>query len=322
MTTPGAGRAGLERGDDAAMTAVGTPSLPTAAAWWLHLAAPGPSLRWLVLPMLMLFVLFFVVPLASLFAISLDHPAAGVVKLRGDFDTANFVRILTRELYYSSILRSIGIAAAVSVVCLFFGYPLAFIIAKTEHPGRNTTLMILVLASMQLDTVIRLYGLMVLMGDNGLINSTLKSVGLITEPLRLMYNTFGVVVGLVQITLPFMVLSLIGIIQAVHPSYEEAARSLGATRWAAFRHIALPLSMPGILAGTLLVFSLSISSYVVPALMGGWKVQVLPIHVFQQISEMGKWQFGAAIATVLFAISAATVALYGVVVLRTAGGRA
>lgn len=304
------------------MTSIGPLRL---ASWRRHprrFTAPGPRLWWLVGPMLVLFVVFFLVPVVSLFAISLDHPASGVVRLRGDFDTANFVRIFARDIYTSSILRSIGIAATVSVVCLLFGYPLAFLIAKTGHPGRNSLLMILVLASMQLDTVIRLYGLMVLMGDNGLINSTLKSWGLIRDPLPLMYNTFGVVVGLVQMTLPFMVLSLIGIIQAVHPSYEEAARSLGATRWAAFRHVALPLSMPGILAGTLLVFSLSVSSYVVPALMGGWKVQVLPIHVFQQISEMGKWQFGAAIATVLFGISAATVALYRVAALRTSGGRA
>ena len=312
----------VEPGEDLAVSAISKPGLSVAGMPRVRVGAPRPQLWWLVLPMLLLFVVFFLVPVASLFAISLDHPAAGVVRLHGDFDTANFVRIFTREIYTSSILRSIGIAATVSAVCLVFGYPLAFVIAKTEHAGRNTLLMILVLASMQLDTVIRLYGLMVLMGDNGLINATLKSWGLIREPLPLMYNSFGVVVGLMQVTLPFMVLSLIGIIQAVHPSYEEAARSLGATRWAAFRHIALPLSMPGILAGTLLVFSLSVSSYVVPALMGGWKVQVLPIHVFQQISEMGKWQFGAAIATVLFGISAITVALYRTVALRQAGGRA
>ena len=304
------------------MTLSETRALPQANRTAVRQPRPGLRLWWLVLPMLLLFVVFFIVPVASLFSISLDHPAAGVVKLHGDFDTANFVRIFTRELYSMSIVRSVGIAAAVSVLCLVFGYPLAYVIAKTEHAGRNTFLMILVLASMQLDTVIRLYGLMVLMGDNGLINVTLKGWGLITDPLPLMYNTFGVVVGLVQITLPFMVLSLVGIIQAIHPSYEEAARSLGATRWAAFRHVALPLSMPGILAGILLVFSLSVSSYVVPALMGGWKVQVLPIHVFQQISEMGKWQFGSAIAAVLFGISAVTVALYRLAALRAAGGRA
>src|SRR5262249_55097589 len=150
------------------------------------------------------------------------------------------------------------------------GYPLAYVIAKTEHAGRNTLLMILVLASMQLDLVIRMYGLMVLLGDNGLVNQILLKAGLVSAPVHLMYNVLGVVIGLVQVTLPFMVLSLIGIIRAIHPSFEEAARSLGATRWAAFWRVTLPLSMPGLLAGTLLVFALSISSFAVPALMGGW----------------------------------------------------
>jgi putative spermidine/putrescine transport system permease protein len=188
-------------------------------------------------------------------------------------------------------------------------------------PSRATLLMILVLSSMQLDMVIRMYGLMVLLGDNGLINGFLLRVGAITAPLPLMYNVFGVIVGLVQITLPFMVLSLIGIIKAIHPSLEEAARSLGASRWQAFVTIVLPLSMPGILAGTLLVFALSISSYVVPALMGGWKVMVLPIHIYQQIAEVGRWQFGAAIAVVLFVTSIAAVAVYHQAAVRTSGGR-
>ncbi|MDQ0469518.1 ABC transporter permease [Labrys wisconsinensis] len=282
----------------------------------------GLGLWWLVLPALLFFLAFFVVPVLSLFALSLDKSAAGVVTLQGDFTLANFERIFTRDIYSLAIVRSIGIALAVAVVCLILGYPLAFLIAKTEHPGRNTALMVLVLSSMQLDMVIRLYGLMVLMGDNGLINGTLIAAGLIEKPLPLMYNIFGVIVGLVQVTLPFMVLSLIGIIKGIHPSLEEAARSLGASRWAAFRHVVLPLSMPGVLAGSLLVFALAISSYVVPALMGGWKVMVLPIHIFQQISETGRWQFGSAVAVVLFVISLLAIAIYHRAASRSAGGRA
>lgn len=194
-------------------------------------------------------------------------------------------------------------------------------IAKTVNPGRNTMLMILVLSSMQLDMVIRLYGLMVLLGDNGLINGALLRLGIISAPLPLMYNIFGVVVGLVQITLPFMVLSLIGIIKSIHPSLEEAARSLGASRSKAFFSVVLPLSMPGILAGTLLVFALAISSYVVPALMGGWKVMAMPIHIYQQVAETGRWQFGAAIAVVLFVTSLMAIAVYHRAAMRTTGGR-
>jgi putative spermidine/putrescine transport system permease protein len=284
-------------------------------------AMSEPGLWWLCLPAAAVFVVFFVIPVASLFGLSFNKSVAGVISYSNELTFDNFVRIFTRATYYEAILRSIWIAAVVSVTSLVFGYPLAYLIAKTTHPGRNTLLMILVLSSMQLDMVIRLFGLMVLFGDNGLINGFLLYLGLISRPLPLMYNTFGVIVGLVQITVPFMVLSLIGIIKAIHPSLEEAARSLGASRIQAFFSIVLPLSMPGILAGALLVFALSISSYVVPALMGGWKVIVLPIHIYQQIAEVGRWQFGAAIAVVLFATSVIAVAIYHQAAVRTSGGR-
>ncbi|MDM9625226.1 ABC transporter permease [Rhizobium sp. S152] len=278
-------------------------------------------LWWLVVPAFLFFMIFFVIPAASLFGLAFNKSAAGVIGLTSNITFDNFVRIFTRESYYQSIIRSIGISAAVSLAALFFGYPLAYVVAKTVKPSKASLLMILILSSMQLDMVIRMYGLMVLLGDNGLINGALLKSGLISAPLPLMYNTFGVIVGLVQITLPFMVLSLIGIIKTIHPSLEEAARSLGSSRWHAFRTIVLPLSMPGILAGTLLVFALSMSSYVVPALMGGWKVMVMPIHIYQQIAEVGRWQFGAAIAVVLFITSIVAVAIYHQAASRTAGGR-
>jgi putative spermidine/putrescine transport system permease protein len=151
---------------------------------------------------------------------------------------------------------------------------------------------------------------MVLLGDNGLINATLIEWGVITSPLPLMYNIFGILVGLVQVGLPFMVLSLTGSIKAIDPSLELAASSLGATRWQTFVRIVLPLSMPGILAGTMLVFAMSLSSYAVPTLMGGFKVMVLPIHIYQQISESARFQFGAALAIVLFVISVLAVIVY------------
>lgn len=278
---------------------------------WL-LASPG----------LVFFLLFFIIPLGSLFLISFDRSSAGVVDVRWMFDLSNYDRFFSRAIYYDAAIRSVTLAAIVSVLALLLGYPLAYLIAKTTHPGRNTFLMILVLSAMQLDMVIRIFGLMVLMGDAGLINAFLRYVGLIgDEPLPLMYNFFGVVVGLVQFTLPFMILSLVGVIQAIDPRLEEAARSLGAKRWETFWKITVPMSMPGILAGMLLVFALAISSYVVPTLMGGWKVVVLPIHIFQQISEMAKWQFGATVAVVMFVISLAAMLVYRRAAARFAGGR-
>lgn len=270
----------------------------------------------------MFFVVFFAIPLISLFLISLDKPSAGVVDVQWMFRFDNYTNFFTRSIYYEAALRSAGLATLVSLIALFLGYPLAYVIAKTVNPNRNMLLIILVLCAMQLDMVIRLFGLMVLMGDNGLINEALRWVGWVGEsPIPLMYNFFGVVVGLVQFSLPFMILSLLGVIQGINPSLEEAARSLGATRWQSFWKIAIPMSMPGILAGLLLVFAISFSSYVVPTLMGGWKVVVLPIHIYQQIAELGKWQFGATVAVVMFAISVLSMLIYQRAAARVSGGR-
>jgi len=280
-----------------------------------------PGLWWLVIPAILFLVLFFLIPVLSLFAISFDKASAGVITFQGNFTWDNYERIFTRSLYYNAIFRSVWLGAAVTVLCLLIGYPLAYVIARTTKPGIATLLIILVLASMQLDMVIRLYGMMVLMGDNGLINSALMALGITSAPLPLMYNAFGVVIGLVQVTLPFMVLSLIGAIRSINPALEEAARSLGSSRWHAMRTITWPLSLPGVYAGTLLVFALAISSYVVPALMGGWKVITLPIHIYQQIAEVGRWQFGAAVAGILFLTSLCAMALYILALRRNAGGR-
>ena len=285
------------------------------------LTLPRNRLWLLVIPMTLFFVIFFVFPVLTLLADAFDKPMPGRVAPHGDFVLTNFIRFFHFPQYYNSALLTIEISVVSSIVAAILGYPLAYLIARVERPGWNTVLMIMVLASMQLDGVIRLYGMMVLLGDNGLINGTLIRWHAIDKPLPLMYNVFGVIVGTVQITLPFMVLSLIGVIRGISPSFEEAARSLGASPWRAFQTITLPLTMPGLLAGMLLVFALSSSSYVVAALMGGWKVWVLPIHIFERISNSGQWQFGAALSMILFVINISAVFVYLGVSSRMTGGR-
>jgi putative spermidine/putrescine transport system permease protein len=274
----------------------------------------------LILPAALVFVAFFLVPVVLLLAIAFNPSIPGLIDLQSTFTLENFQRFFSFALYYGSLLRVIVLGVIVAALAFVLGYPLAFVIARTRHPWRNAVLMILVLVSLQLDIVIRVYGLMITLGDNGLVNDFLRHFGLITDPLPLMYNGFGVVVGLLQFTLPFMVLSLIGIIRSIDPSLEEAARSLGASRWKAFFTIILPLSVPGILAGFVLVFALVISSYVVPVLMGGWRVVVPSMHIYQQIAELGNWQFGAAAATLLFAISLVAVYVYNRLAARYVGG--
>ena len=189
---------------------------------------------WLIAPLLIFLIIFFVIPIALLFASSLNPPTVGVVALQTELTLENFVRVFSRSMFYMSALRSVAIAATVSLLTLIIAYPMAYVIAKTRNVARNTLLTILVLVAMQLDMVIRLYGMMVILGDNGLINQLLLLAGLISEPLPLMYNTLGVILGLIQFALPFMILSLVGVIAGIDPNLEEAARSLGASRRAAF----------------------------------------------------------------------------------------
>jgi putative spermidine/putrescine transport system permease protein len=267
-------------------------------------------------------MLFFVIPVGLLFATSFNPAKVGQVALISDLTLDNYIRFFSRSNYLMAAGRSIFLASIVSVITLIVAYPMAYVIAKTENPARNTFLLILVLASMQLDMVIRLYGMMVILGDNGLINQILQAMGLTDGPVALMYNFCGVVFGLVQFALPFMILTLLGVIKGIPPSLEEAARSLGASRIGAFTRVTLPASMPGILSGSLLVFALSISSYIVPALMGGFRVGVLPIHIYQQVAQSARFQFGATIAVILFLISATAVAVYLKLGNRSSGGLA
>jgi putative spermidine/putrescine transport system permease protein len=144
-------------------------------------------------------------------------------------------------------------------------------------------LMLAVMTPMLTGIVVRTYAWMTLLSDAGVINSALLSLGLISGPLKLMYNEFGIVVALVHIYMPFMVLSLIGVISKIDLNIEQSAANLGAVPWRVFVEVTLPLSLPGIAAGSLLVFAMAVSAYVTPALMGSMRIITLPILIYQQI---------------------------------------
>jgi len=274
----------------------------------------------LMLPTTVLFLVFFAIPIAQLFAIAFNKSRLGYIKLQPNFTLQNFVRFFTNSLYTEALFNSLYLGLLAVVITLLLGYPVAYTIARTQHPGRNTFYMTLVLVPLQLDMVIRLYGMMTVLGDNGLINDTLLRWGLISKNLPLMYNRLGIVLALVQFCLPFMILSLVGVIRNINWSLVEAARSLGASYWRSFFKIIFPLSLPGVLAGALLVFAISVSSYIVPVLMGGWRVVTMALPIYQQIAGEARWQFGSAIAVILFFITLLIVYAYHRITQRYIGG--
>jgi putative spermidine/putrescine transport system permease protein len=258
-------------------------------------------------PYVLLLTVFFAVPLLLMLLMSLSRSSFG--QLEWTLTLTQYIRFFTDAYYLSVLGDTLWLGVLTTVVCLLLGYPLAYHLALTRTPWKPL-LIVCILSPLLVGIVIRCYGWMILLADRGLINETLTQRGWIAKPLPLMYNKFGVTLALVHVFLPFMVLSLTGVLKRIEPQLIEASQTLGASPRRAFFEITLPLSLPGILAGSLLVFSLAISSFVVPILVGGFKVHVLPMVVYEQVLSVFDWPFGAANAFVLLAISVALIAVY------------
>lgn len=271
----------------------------------------GSSMRslLLLLPGLGLFIAFFIVPFAVMIAISFMDGHF----VRGDeiaFTLEHYRVIFSDPFYLRVMWNTLKLGLITTAIALALGYPLAYQLSRTRNPNTRRLMLAAVLSPMMVGIVVRLYGWMTILQDTGLINSALLKLGLIRSPLPLMYNEFGIVVALVHVYIPFMILSIHGVISGIDERLEEAAQNLGATRWQAFLEVTLPLSMPGVLAGCLLVFSLAMSSYVVPILMGGFQYMTLPVLVYQEIAGIFNFAFGAALAVLLLAMGIVVLVLY------------
>ena len=262
-----------------------------------------------ILPSGLLFILFFFLPIGLMAMMSLltGNP---VVAPNVAFTTRHYGRMIGDPYYLEVIWTTIRIGLLTTLIALAIGYPLAHWMARIKSRAGHALLLMAVLAPMLTGIVVRTFAWMTLLSDKGVINQTLISLGLITQPLKLMYNETGIVIGLVHIYVPFMVLTLTGVIGRIDERLEQAAENLGASPLRAFLEVTLPLSLPGILAGSLLVFALSISAYVTPILLGGFQIMTLPILIYQQISANFNVGFAASLGMVLLAVSLALVIAY------------
>lgn len=289
-------------------------------------AAPAPArgrpqaVAWLILPTLLLFVVFFALPLGVMVLMSVmtDNP---FVAPEAAFTARHYERLVGDTFHLEVLWTTLRLGVYTTLAALLVGYPLAHLMARMRSRLGAVLLLVAVLAPLLTGVVVRTYAWMTLLSDQGVVNSLLTDLGLIQGPLPLMYNELGIVVALVHIYVPFMVLTLVGVIGRIDERLEEAARSLGASRLRAFAEVTLPLSLPGILAGSLLVFALAISSYVTPILMGGFQVMTLPILIYQQVSASFNLGFAAALGLVLLSVSIVLVIGYNHVLGRLSGQR-
>ena len=251
---------------------------------------------WLALPILY-FAGLFVWPLLNLLRMGFSRPVPQRVRGEG-WSLDNLRQIFANPLFLETLWVTVRISLVVALATLLLGFPLAWFLSRTTSRYRGL-LLSLTLAPILISVVVRAYGWIVLLSNRGLVNSALMQLGLVARPLRLVFNETGVVIATVHVLLPFMVLAIMGSLQGVQLALEDAAASLGARRWQVFRDVILPLSLPGIAAGTLLVFILSASSFVTPVLLGGQIVLTIPMLALQQFTTTFNWAFGSALTMLL-----------------------
>ncbi len=248
---------------------------------------------------------FFIVAKISLAEVIIASPPfsrmiewtdGGIMTIRLVFD--NFTYILTDNLYFNTYVNSLKISVTSTIICLLFGYPIAYGIVRSG-PVAKPILLFTIILPFWTSFLLRVYAWMGLLADQGTINNLLISLGLIDEPIRMLYTEFAVYVGIVYTYMPFMILPLYANMEKLDLSLNEAAADLGSRPTNTFFRVTLPLTIPGIIAGSLLVFIPATGEYVIPDLLGGGNVQMIGRVLFNEFSRNTDWPVAAAVAIVL-----------------------
>jgi len=230
------------------------------------------------------------------------------------FSLDNYVKFFADPYYTGVLWTTLRVAALCTVTCLVMGLPLAYVLARTQSRFKNVLIMLVVLP-LFVGNAVRAAGWMTIFGSRGFLNVTLLQFGAIHEPLQIMYTEGAVVAGIIAVNLPYMVLTLQSVIEGINRNVEEAAFSLGAPPMTMFRRVLLPLSLPGILAGTILTFILGMNAYATPILLGGPKFKMMGPLVYGQF-QLNNWPFGASVAFVLMTATLGLTATANILVQR------
>ncbi len=244
----------------------------------------------LALPAGLALLIFFILPMGYILWRTLS-----------EFGFAGFGKFFRDPFYLDILWTTLRVSFLSTLISLLLGYPCAYYIARTDSRVKSA-MMIIILFPFLVSAVVRSYGWMVILGQKGLITQFLKAAGLIRKPLKLLNTEFAVIVGMIHLLIPYMILSLVGVLQSIDPNVEYAAYSLGATPREVFRKVIFPLSTPGILTGCVLVFTMSMTSYATPKLLGGTKFRMMATMVVQEINVKFDWGMASAISYILLAV--------------------
>ena len=268
----------------------------------------------LILPAGLLVLLLLVAPMAMLFRISLNEYSPTQLMLEA-LQPGNYLRALADPYYQGVMGTTMTVAFSCTVICLVIGFPAAWWLARMDSKQKSLAV-ILTVFPLLVGNVVRSAGWMALLGRDGAINASLRGVGIISEPLQLLYTQGAVIVGIVAVVAPYMILTLSAVIEGIPRNLEEAAANLGAGPMTAFRRVVLPLAVPGVVAGSVLVFILCMNAYATPVLLGGPQFKMMAPAVYAQFVRGTNWPFGAALAFLLLVVTLALTVLGSAVVGR------
>ena len=261
---------------------------------------PAPKLRPYLLsaPALILYTGMFMIPLLMTMILSFntfDITKGGII---GGYSLSNYIEVLTDGYFYNIFLRTLTMSLLVTLFCVLLGAPEAYILHRMGSPWKSIC-MLAILGPLLVSVVVRTLGWAILIGRKGVINQTLLSLGIIDQPIKLMFTTTGVVIALVHVLIPFMVLSVWASLQKLDPQVESAGQSLGASQFTVLRRIIIPEIMPGILSGSVIVFALTASAFATPSILGGRRLKVVATTAYDEYLGTLNWPLGAAIAMLL-----------------------
>jgi len=279
------------------MVATTFTTMTTRRRWSVPLLLLGPTL--------LVMAYAFVAPLLTFFEYSFYRFRRG--RLEQVFTLDTYSRFLFDEYYHIIIYDTLRMATLVTVVSLLIGYPLAYALYRINRPSIQRWLGLLIFSPILVSVVVRSYGWIVLLSDQGPVNWLLLRLGIVVEPLTLVFNLLGVVISLTHVFLPFVVFPIFASLTRLDPELKQAAEDLGAGWWTTFRRITFPLSLPGVVAGAQICFTLALGAFVTPAMLGGGRVLVLPLQVYNATSEIN-WPVAAVGGMTLLIVSMVAVA--------------
>jgi putative spermidine/putrescine transport system permease protein len=250
-------------------------------------------------PCVLFLIVMFAIPVANMIKYSVYLLVDG--KIETALTLQNYSHFFGGDVYRRILLTTLRIAIVTTLIAAVLACPTALVMTRA-HPVIRKIVSLVIIAPLLVNVVIRTYGWRTVLGNNGIINWTLLNLGIIDEPLHLIYTETAIVIGSLHVFFPMMVLPVAATLARVDVNLEDAARTLGANEISVFFRVTLPLMLPGIAAGMTLIFSLTASSYVLPTLLGGDFTKMLGTLVEQQILATYDWPFGAAIATILMGL--------------------